>query len=128
MILKILRLYGPLLKLLCLRPCHQTSQLRVHQYPKWFSPELQHQLKCLQTFHTLWKKYKHSPTSHNLDRLNYTEDQFQLNIDSTKSSYEANLIHGFANHNNSKIYGYIQSITVRDIIRFQNFSYCFVMS
>ena len=86
-------------------------QLRAHQYPKWFSPELQHQLKCLQTFRTLWKKYKHSLTSHNLDRLYYAEDQFQLNIDSTKSNYEANLIHGFANHNNSKIYGYIQSIT-----------------
>ena len=91
-------------------------QLRAHQYPKWFSPELQHQLKCLQTFHTLWKKYKHSPTSHNLDRLNYAEDQFQLNIDSTKSNYDANLIYGFTNHNTSKSYGYIQSITKTKIL------------
>ena len=82
-------------------------RLRAHQYPKWFSPELRHELKCL---HTLRKKFKHSPTPHNLDRLNHAEAQFQLNIDSTKSNYEANLIHSFAYHNNSKIYEYIRSI------------------
>ena len=60
----------------------------------------------------IMEKYKHSPTSHNLDHLNHhAEAQFQLNIHSTKSNYEVNQIHGFANHNNSKIYGYIQSIT-----------------
>ena len=83
-------------------------RLQAHQYPKWFSPELRNKLKCL---HTLLKKYKHSPISHNLDHLNHAEVQFQHNIDSTKSNYEANLIHGFPNHNNSKIYGYLQSIT-----------------
>ena len=83
-------------------------RLRAHQYPKWFSPELRHELKCL---HTLRKIFKHSPTPHNLDHLNHAEAQFQLNIDSTKSNYEANLIHSFAYHNNSKIYEYIRSIT-----------------
>ena len=54
-------------------------RLRAYQNPKWFSPELRHELKCL---HTLRNKYKHSLTSHNQDGLNHAEVQFQLNIDS----------------------------------------------
>ena len=65
-------------------------KLQPHQYPKWFSPELQHKLKCL---HAIKKQYKLSPISHNLDPLNHAKAQFQLDIDSTKSNYEANLIH-----------------------------------
>ena len=106
LILKILRLY--IIKTAVLKAISSNIpkvRLRAYQYTKWFSPELRHKLKCL---HTLQKKYKHSPTSHNLDGLNHAEAQFQLNIDSTKFNYDANLIHGFANHNNSKIYRVLQ--------------------
>ena len=81
---------------------------RARQYPKWFSPELHHQLKCL---HTLRKTCKRSPTPHKLDRLDRAEAEFQQNIIKTKSSYEADLIYNHADGSVSKIYNYIRTIT-----------------
>ena len=61
-------------------------RLTAYQYPKQFSAELQHELKCL---HTLRKKYKHYQHLTTWIVL----IMWKLNIDSTKSNYEANLIH-----------------------------------
>jgi len=49
-------------------------RIRTRRYPKWFTSQLIHEANCL---HTLRKKYNHSPTDHNLNRLrnitNYKE-------------------------------------------------------
>ena len=88
-------------------------KLRAHQYPKWFTPPLRHQLKCL---HTLRKTCKRSPTPSNLERLDHAETEFQQNIIRAKSSYEADLIFNYADRSVSKIYNYIRSITKTETI------------
>ena len=85
---------------------------RTQQYPKWFSPTLRHQLKCL---HTLRKTCKHSPTPYKLERLAHAESEFQQNIVKTKSLYEANLIHS-SNGSTSQIYSYMRSIIKTEAI------------
>jgi len=60
-------------------------KLKAKQFPKWFTPDIFHHLKCL---HTLRKKYKRSPTSHNLPCLTTTETQFNFNVETAKAMYE----------------------------------------
>jgi len=76
------------------------------QYPKWFTKELCHQIKCL---HTLRRNYKQSPSDHNATRLNQAENWFQINVDTAKSNYEANLINNFVSTSNPAIYRHIRS-------------------
>ena len=83
-------------------------RLRSHQYPKWFSAELRHQLKCL---HTLRKKYKHSPSARNFERLCMAEAQFQKDVSNNKSRYEAHLINSYASRSSFKLLQHINSIT-----------------
>jgi len=83
-------------------------QLRSKQYPKWFTKDLRHQLKCL---HTLRRTCKRSPTNHNTTRLKLAEDSFQHNAAEAKSSYEAELITNFACTSNPAIYHHIRSFT-----------------
>jgi len=64
-------------------------QVYSKQYPKWFTKELRHQIKCL---HTLRRNYKRSPSDHNATRLNQAENSFQINAGTAKSNYETNLI------------------------------------
>ena len=48
-------------------------EVRSHQYPKWFTAHLQHQVKCLQTLQRKIKKYF---TLSQLDRLIDAENNF----------------------------------------------------
>ena len=78
------------------------------QYPKWFTKELRHQIKCL---HTLRRNYKRSPSDHNATRLNQAENSFQINADTAKSDYETNLINDFVSTSNPAVYRHIRSFT-----------------
>ena len=83
-------------------------RLKNRQYPSWFTPTIRHKLNCL---HTLRKKAKKSPTTHNLNRLAIAEQDFKDYVDRSKTSYENKLVHSFANHSNYKIYQYIRNIS-----------------
>jgi len=83
-------------------------QIHSKQYPKWFTRDLRHQLKCL---HTLRRKNKRSPTAHNANRLSHAEDLFQENVAAAKSSYETSLITNYVNSSNPAIYRYIRTFT-----------------
>ena len=48
-------------------------RLHSHQFPKWFSAELRHRLKCLRT---LRRKYKRSLSNHNFECLCMAEEIF----------------------------------------------------
>ena len=76
------------------------------QYPKWFTKELRHQIKCL---HTLRRNYKRSPSDHNATHLNQAENSFQINADTAKSNYETNRINNFVSTSNPAIYRHIRS-------------------
>jgi len=78
------------------------------QYPKWFTKELRHQIKCLLT---LRRNYKRSPSDHNATHLNQAENSFQINADTAKSNYETNLIKNFVSTSNPAIYRHIKSFT-----------------
>ena len=83
-------------------------RLKNQQYPSWFTPTIRHKLNCL---HTLRKKAKKSPTTHNLNRLAIAEQDFKDYVDRSKTSYENELVHSFANHSNYKIYQCIKNIS-----------------
>ena len=83
-------------------------QFHSKQYPKWFTKELRHQLKCL---HTLRRTYKCSPSDRNATRLSQAEESFQSNAATAKSTYETDLITNFATNSNPNIYRHIRSFT-----------------
>ena len=78
------------------------------QFPKWYTSNIRHQIKCLQT---LSKKYKSHPIDHNLNRIKTAEDNLQNSIQQAKANFEANLVHNFAFSNDSKIYQHVRNIT-----------------
>ncbi|XP_065895940.1 uncharacterized protein [Dysidea avara] len=81
------------------------------QFPKWYTSNIRHQIKCLRT---LRMKYKSHPTDHNLNRIKTAEDNLQNSIQQAKANFEANLVHNFAFSNDSKIY---QHVPVRNITK-----------
>ena len=83
-------------------------RLHSHQFPKWFSPELRHRLKCLRT---LRRKYKRSPSNHNFECLRMAEEKFQQDVKDCKSKYETYLINSYASRHNFKLFQYINSMT-----------------
>ena len=83
-------------------------QLRSNQYPKWFSRDIRHQLKCL---HTLRRTHKRSPTPHNTAKLRLADEHFQQSVALAKSNYESSLINSYAESSNPAIYHYIRSYT-----------------
>ena len=78
------------------------------QFPKWYTSNIRHQIKCLRT---LRKKYKSHPTDHNLNCIKTAEDNLQNSIQQAKANFEANLVHNFAFSNDSKIYQHVRNIT-----------------
>ena len=78
------------------------------QSPKWFTPDIRHQIKCLRT---LRRKHKLHPTEHTTARLNSAEVNLENSIKQAKTNFEANLINNFAFNNESKIYKYIKSLS-----------------
>ncbi|XP_065893973.1 uncharacterized protein [Dysidea avara] len=83
-------------------------QLQSNQYPKWFSRDIRHQLKCL---HTLRRTHKRSPTPHNTAKLRLADEHFQQSVALAKSNYESSLINSYAESSNPAIYHYIRSYT-----------------
>ena len=88
--------------------CIPKVRLRSYQFPKWFTPEIRHLVKCIPT---LRRKCKLRPTAHNLNKLSNSERLLETMICSAKSSYESNLITDFASTNKNKIFKHISSIT-----------------
>ena len=82
--------------------------IRSKQYPKWFTGDLRHQLKC---HHTLRRTYKRSPSDRNKIRLIQAEDLFQQSVAEAKSNFEAALITDYACHSSPAIYHYIRNFT-----------------
>jgi len=82
-------------------------RLEAEQFPKWFTPDLIHQLKGLCT---LRKKCKHSPTTHNLQRLAIAETSFNSNIETAKAMYENSLIESMLSKSTSTLFCYLRSI------------------
>ena len=78
------------------------------QFPKWYTSNIRHQIKCLRT---LRKKYKSHPTDHNLNHIKTAEDNLQNSIQQAKANFEATLVHNFAFRNDSKIYQHVRNIT-----------------
>lgn len=85
-----------------------TIKLRAKQHPKWFTPNLRHQIKCIRT---LKRKYAKSPSEQNRIRLQTAEKCLNDEISLAKSVYESKLIHDFSSTNQSEIYRYIRSLT-----------------
>ena len=87
--------------------------IQPNQSPKWFTPDIRHQIKCLRT---LRRKHKLHPTEHTTARLNSAEVNLENSIKQAKTNFEANLINNFAFNNESKIYKYIKSLNKSDSI------------
>ena len=85
-----------------------TIKLKTTAHPKWFTPALRHQLKCIQT---LKRRYHKSPTEHIKSRILLSENQVALESSLAKSSFESYLINHFVTGNQTKIFQYIRSIT-----------------
>ena len=83
-------------------------RLRKHQFPRWFTPELRHLTKRIRT---LRKRIPKHPSSQLFDKPSQMEDDLVYKTQSSKSSYESQLIHSFAGKCNNKIYDYINSLT-----------------
>ena len=76
--------------------------------PRWFTPIIQHKVKCL---HTLRRRYEKHPTELNKLTVNKTVIDLQLAMTEAKSNYESNLL--IATHHN-KIYQYITNVKGED--------------
>ena len=83
-------------------------KVRSHQYPKWFTAHLRHQVKCLRT---LRRKIKNHFTLSQLDRLIDAENNFSQQFFRAKRDYEHNLINKYACSRDPGIYRYIHSLT-----------------
>ena len=75
-------------------------RLKLNQYPKWFSPQIRHQVKCM---HTLQKTEKTLHCTLSTTTCSYG-GKFSTR---TKKSYEQSLINNFAYNRNPKIFHYI---------------------
>ena len=89
------------------------SKSKAHPRPRWFTPELRHQLNQL---HTVRRKHKKLQLKNNLQSdsssaLSEAESRFQQHVIKAKVLYESKLIHDFAHNTNQKIFKYIRSIS-----------------
>ena len=88
-------------------------KLKSSQSPKWYTSNIQHQIKCLRT---LRKKYKSRPTEYNLLHIKTAEQTFQSSIQQAKANIEAKLVNTFAFSNDSKIFQYVRNLTFYKIL------------
>ena len=78
-----------------------TTRLYSHQFPKWFTPSIHHQVKCMRT---LRRKCSQSPTLLNLSKLEELQEALYNEIIIAKSDYEFNLIGNMSNTNSTKVF------------------------
>ena len=88
-------------------------RLRRHQFPCWYTPELRHLSKCLQSSK---KRFSKHPTTHLHLKINNLELEYRNKILQAKSSYESHLVHSFAGSHNARIYDYIRSLSKKSTI------------
>ena len=81
--------------------------LRRHQFPKWFSPHLRHQYKCLDT---LRRRCERSPTAHNLAKKITYESNFRTQAELEKAAFESSLITKMSSSNTSTVYNYLRNL------------------
>ena len=65
------------------------TRRRSHSRPRWFTPDIQHQLNCV---HTTRRKARTKPTSINISKLNAAEHQLSANMQKAKLSFESSLL------------------------------------
>lgn len=82
--------------------------LRSHQYPKWFTPALRHELNEI---HTVRRKCRRYPIDVNQRKLIAAECHLQESMKEAKQHFESTLINSFAESNSNRVYKYISSIT-----------------
>ena len=75
-------------------------KLKSFQYPKWFSSDIKHQLKCLCT---LRKKLRRHFTLSKLQQLIKAEDTFRLSLTKPKSHYELSLTNNYTRSKDPKL-------------------------
>ena len=83
-------------------------RLRSHQFPKWFTPEIRHHIKCLLT---LRRKCKLHPTPSNLVALPSSERALQSKTRSAKLQFDSDLIYDLAITGCPNIYKYLRKLT-----------------
>ena len=82
-------------------------RLRRHQFPKWFSPHLCHQYKCLDT---LRRRCRQSPTAHNLAKKMACESDFCTQAELQKAAFESSLITKMSSGNTSIVFDYLRNL------------------
>ena len=88
-------------------------RIRSHQGPKWITPNLKHQLNCL---NTLRRKCKSRPSSTNLEKLITSQLEVQKSMAEAKAILENNCINGLARNNSSMIYKCIHRPRKNDLL------------
>ena len=79
--------------------CIPRIKISQTQHPKWFTPSISHQIKCLRTLRRITKKH---PTHYNIIKLQEREEALQKEIRSAKLNFESALLDDHAttvNHN-----------------------------
>lgn len=87
-------------------------KLRRHAYPKWFTKEICHQIKCIRT---LRRKNKSRAQASTNKTLEYKILQLDAAIAKAKEAYENELIEQ-ASSNPGPLFRHIRSLTKQDII------------
>ena len=85
---------------------------RSHSRPRWFTPDIQHQLNCV---HTIRRKARTKPNSINISKLNTAEHQLSADMQKAKLSFESSLLQNL-HVNPTKVYNYISSIRLENQI------------
>ena len=83
------------------------------QQPKWFTPTLRHNLKCV---HTLRRSYHSAPSQSKKVKLESAEVNLQHLMSESKSLYETALIQKFCTSNHAHIYQYISSLKKQSVL------------
>ena len=88
------------------------SKSKAHPHPRWFTPELRHQLNKLHTLRRKYKKlqFKNKQQQHLSSAILEAESCFQNHVANVKVLYESKLICDYAHNSNQKIFNYIRSI------------------
>ena len=89
------------------------SKPKSHCRPNWFNTEVQYKLNCI---HTIRRKTKARPTTHNTAKLKAAEESLSLTMENAKRSYEASLVQSFSSTKSNKIYKYISALKSNDQI------------
>ena len=88
-------------------------RIKTSKGPQWSLSDIRHDLNCIHTLRTMFKK---QPTSSNHLKLPQAESLLQAKMSLAKSNYESKLVRAFANKESSKIYNYIKSLSRHDTL------------